>query len=179
MDIFCQIEEKLKDQVIKETKSFYVIHDGYPLAEGHLLIIPKKHTRAFFDLDKAKMKEFENLKKEVSDFLIKFYKDPVCFEHGGIIQTIPHAHFHMLPTDKSIMKNLIKVTKIISRPRKNYLYYSEKGNEYYLYPKKTLVPGFLHSTFAKELARPVFGPDRAKELKKWLLKVKNNWRKHE
>ncbi|PIY70276.1 hypothetical protein COY89_02020 [Candidatus Roizmanbacteria bacterium CG_4_10_14_0_8_um_filter_36_36] len=176
MDIFCQINEKLKNQIIHETHNFYLLHDGYPLLESHLLIIPKKHYLSFLELDETKKKEFTQLRTKVEKFMIQNYRKPVCFEHGRILQTIPHAHFHILPTDKSIIKKLLKVTKIIKRPVKQYLYYNEKGKEYYLYPKKTLKPGFLHLSFATELNRPTSGPARAKELSKWLLKVKKNWK---
>jgi len=39
MDIFCQIEQNLKNQIIDQTENFYLIDDGFPLLEGHLLLI--------------------------------------------------------------------------------------------------------------------------------------------
>ena len=49
--IFCY--EKLKDRIIEETKMFFAIKDGYPVTEGHLLVIPKRHVAEYFDLSDA------------------------------------------------------------------------------------------------------------------------------
>ena len=175
MDIFCHFKKNFPDQIIKETKSFYLIHDGFPLVKGHLMIIPKKHYSRFSDLEADKKKEFMKLKKEAASFLERNYTRPVFFEHGGIIQTIPHAHFHLLPTNKSVLKKLLKVAKIIKKVRKNYLYYGENNVDYYFYPVKKLIPGFFHREFAKALGRPLIGLERGRDLKLWLSKFKRKW----
>lgn len=176
MDIFCKFKEKFPGQIIEETKNFLLVHDGYPLIEGHLLIIPKKHFRCFLEVDTKLIKELVKLKKKTISFLTKYYYKPILFEHGITGQTILHAHLHLLPTEKSILsetKEKGKAMKIFEIP---YLYYKE-NKEYYFQPKAKIPPGFLHTTFAKKLKRPIKGLERAKNLDKWLLSVKSKWTK--
>jgi hypothetical protein len=43
---FCY--ENLKSKIIHEFESVFAIQDQYPVTDGHLLIIPKRHTPDFF-----------------------------------------------------------------------------------------------------------------------------------
>ncbi len=175
MDVFCQINSLLTDQIIHETPHFFVIHDGYPLSEGHVLIIPKKHVDCFLHIDKEYIKELTVVKKNVTDFLTNAYKKPVVFEHGGIAQTVPHAHLHFLPTEKSIHFEIKKVCIAMTEKKAPYLYYEESGKSYYYRPKQLIEGGFLHVSFAKALSRPIVGTMRAKDTEKWTLQVKQKW----
>lgn len=47
MCVFCQIDSKRK---IYENQYVYVILDGYPVSQGHLLIITKHHVSNYFEL---------------------------------------------------------------------------------------------------------------------------------
>lgn len=177
MDIFCQIKTKLSNQIIEETTRFFVLHDGYPLCEGHLLIVPKDHVDCLRNLDKSLQDEFLKIKHEVQKFLRINYCDPVFFEHGVVGQSVPHAHLQILPTSLSILDVLKKHCSITKKLLfKTYLYYSEKGKDYYFKPNGPIPAGFLHSTFfAPLLRRPIKGIERAKELNEWYLKVKKKW----
>ena len=174
MDIFCQFKEKFPDQIIEETKHFYLIHDGFPLAEGHLMIIPIKHESCFLDIKGQARNEFLSLKERVIEFLTRFYHKPKLFEHGGIIQTVPHAHLHFLPTEKSMLHEILPIANIMKSPKVPYLYYQEDDKEYYFLPKITLAPGFFHQSFAKLLNRPTMA-ERQKDGKNWILKIKTKW----
>ncbi|MDD3599507.1 MAG: HIT domain-containing protein, partial [Firmicutes bacterium] len=44
--IFCNIS---KDKVIVENDLALAFFDGYPVNEGHTLIIPKRHVETYFD----------------------------------------------------------------------------------------------------------------------------------
>jgi diadenosine tetraphosphate (Ap4A) HIT family hydrolase len=44
---FCILES---DRIISESDYTITIRDGYPVTEGHTLIIPKNHVASFFDL---------------------------------------------------------------------------------------------------------------------------------
>lgn len=174
MDIFCQFKEKFPSQIIKETDNFLLVHDGYPLAEGHLLLIPKKHTDCFLNLSREFDKEYKKLRAKVEDFLKNNYKKPIIFEHGIAGQTILHAHLHFLPTETSILPELMKQGRVLEKPAVPYLYYYE-NKEYYFAPY-SIEPGFLHHEFAKKLKRPLSGPVRAKDLNSWVLSVKKKWK---
>lgn len=175
MDIFCQIKEKLAKQIVEETANFYVLHDGFPLVEGHLLIIPKKHFRCFQEMDQSLIEEFQILKKRMISFLKTTYTQPVIFEHGIIGQTVLHMHVHLLPTKKSIRKIINKKAIFIHEGTIPYLFYEENNKKtYFLF--KNVQPGMLHSDlFAQLLKRPKNGLERAKESTAWLLKVKHKY----
>lgn len=186
-DIFCQIKDKLKKQIIFETKNFYLLHDGFPLLEGHFLIIPKTHLDCYLSLSKNLQSEFRELKIKVKTFLSKFYQEPIFFEHGIAGQTVPHAHLHVLPTRKSLFNFLKKKFPLSSQQNImavendlpfSYLYYEEKNKGYYFtVEKKEIVPGFLAFNFAKILNRPLKQEERIKEAPNWIIKVKKDWQK--
>lgn len=184
-DIFCQIKDKLKKQIIFETKNFYLLHDGFPLLEGHFLIIPKTHLDCYLSLSKNLQSEFRELKITVKTFLSKFYQEPVFFEHGIAGQTVPHAHLHALPTTKSLL-NLLKEKFPRDSQKKltivknilPYFHYEENNKGYYFkVEKQEVVPGFLANSFAKILNRPTKQEERERGAAEWSNKVKKDWQK--
>jgi diadenosine tetraphosphate (Ap4A) HIT family hydrolase len=176
MDVFCQIKNKYSDQIIEETQNFYVLHDAFPLAEGHLLIIPKAHRVCFLEIREADQKEELNaLIKKASGFLSHNYTAPRIFEHGGMAQTVPHAHLHLLPTRISILENISHDLVVMEKPAIPYLYYKENDIEHYFRSEKDIAPGYLHASFAKKLKRPLVAMERETDGKKWLVIVKNKW----
>jgi diadenosine tetraphosphate (Ap4A) HIT family hydrolase len=58
--LFCQ--KSFQEQNIFENNSFYINIDQNPVNPGHLLIIPKRHIKTFFELNKQ---EFENLQEMI------------------------------------------------------------------------------------------------------------------
>ena len=48
---FCEVTKHDKAQrIIKENDLAFVIRDGFPVSEGHTLIIPKRHVASFFEI---------------------------------------------------------------------------------------------------------------------------------
>lgn len=43
--IFCDID---KSRIVLENEIGYAIFDGFPVSEGHMLIIPKRHIETYF-----------------------------------------------------------------------------------------------------------------------------------
>ncbi len=43
---FCSLPQ---DRIIAECESTVTIRDGYPVSDGHTLVIPKRHVESFFD----------------------------------------------------------------------------------------------------------------------------------
>jgi len=56
--IFCKIYRNKKDEIIFENNYFYSQFDKFPVAPGHVEVIPKKHLVSLFDLSR---KEWEAL----------------------------------------------------------------------------------------------------------------------
>jgi len=99
--IFCNLEP---DRIISESDYTVTIRDGFPVSEGHTLIIPKRHVQSFFELqavEKAAVLQALDEAKEILDQ--KFSTDGYNIgindgEAAG--QTIMHLHVHLIPRYK-------------------------------------------------------------------------------
>ena len=87
--------------IITESNQVYSIYDKYPVNEGHALIIPKRHTRNYFELNSSEQFEIWEVIKRVKDIITKNFS-PDGFnigfnmeEAGG--QTVFHTHIHIIP----------------------------------------------------------------------------------
>ncbi|MFA9378284.1 MAG: HIT family protein [Lachnotalea sp.] len=96
--IFCNIE---KDRIVTENETAYAIYDGFPVNKGHMLIIPKKHIKDYFETseqDKTGLWKLVDECKEIVDK--KFNPDGYniginCGQAAG--QTVMHLHIHLIP----------------------------------------------------------------------------------
>ena len=52
--IFCE----MKDYIL-ENELAYAIYDKYPVGKGHMLFIPKRHVKNFFDITKEERKKVQ------------------------------------------------------------------------------------------------------------------------
>lgn len=77
--------------------------DGYPVSEGHTLVVPHRHVASIFELGGEEQTSIWNLVTEVRDRLRqRFAVPPDAFNVGpndGIDagQTVAHAHVHVIP----------------------------------------------------------------------------------
>lgn len=93
--IFCQIVKgKIPCFKIYEDKDFLAFLDIFPWVEGHTLVIPKKHYRWIWDINKIG-KYFQTVKK-IANHYQKIFKTEfiMSFIYG---YDVPHAHVHLLP----------------------------------------------------------------------------------
>ena len=100
--LFCELPS---DRIISSNELGYVIRDGYPVTEGHSLIIPKRHVKTYFDLGQAEINALNQLLQQQKEALES--DDPSitgfniglnCGEDAG--QTIFHCHMHLIPRRK-------------------------------------------------------------------------------
>lgn len=98
--LFCS--EELGSQSIEENDSVFAVMDNYQVTEGHMLIIPKRHTLDFFSMDSKERRDAEDLirylrnKLQEEDPSIRGFNVGVnCGESAG--QTVMHAHIHLIP----------------------------------------------------------------------------------
>ncbi|MBQ0045782.1 MAG: HIT domain-containing protein [Mycoplasma sp.] len=100
--IFCDIAAgKIKSYKIGENKSAIAILDNAPLANGHTLIISKKHYPDWQSTPLNVLHDMVDLSVEMADKLTKKLK-PWGFNYisnqGKIAsQAILHVHFHVIP----------------------------------------------------------------------------------
>ena len=77
------------------------VADRYPVAEGHTLVIPRKHVASVYDLTIQEQNAVWDLVRIVRERLLGELK-PDGFNIGvndGVAagQTVPHAHVHVIP----------------------------------------------------------------------------------
>jgi diadenosine tetraphosphate (Ap4A) HIT family hydrolase len=66
--IFCKIE---KERIVTENDAAFAICDGFPVSEGHMLIIPKKHFSDYFEVDQQTRDELWKLVDECKKIVDK------------------------------------------------------------------------------------------------------------
>ena len=102
MCIFCDLIKSIdKDRVIYQDSTWIAILDGYPVSEGHTLLIPKRHCETYFDLNLVESDSLAAAIKVVKAILDTRHKPngynigANCGEAAG--QTVPHCHIHIIP----------------------------------------------------------------------------------
>ncbi|MFA7139116.1 MAG: HIT family protein [Bacteroidales bacterium] len=104
--IFCNIE---KERIVAENEAAYAIYDGFPVSQGHMLILPKKHFGNYFETDQQTKDELWKLIDECKEIMDKrFNPDGYniginCGEAAG--QTVMHLHIHLIPRYRGDIKN--------------------------------------------------------------------------
>lgn len=93
--VFCKIVKgELPSTKEYEDDNVLVIKNIEPVAETHLLLMPKVHKETFLDLGAEIINVFNIAQKMVKDKnLVSGYKLVV---NGGKYQSIPHFHLHLL-----------------------------------------------------------------------------------
>ncbi len=97
--LFCEINKK---RIVAENELSYAIRDGFPVADLHTLIIPKRHVIDYFGLAQPEVNatnsliagiksELEEKDKLISGFNIGMNSG----QSAG--QTIFHCHIHLIP----------------------------------------------------------------------------------
>nr|WP_270941212.1 HIT family protein [Romboutsia lituseburensis] len=94
--IFCEM-----NNYILENEVAYAIFDKFPVNEGHMLFIPKRHVKDFFDLTRNERESIFELVDEGKKLLDEKYSPDGynvginCGEVSG--QTVMHVHVHLIP----------------------------------------------------------------------------------
>lgn len=95
---FCDVEA---DRIRLESGAGLAIRDLFPVAEGHTLVIPRRHVASIYDLPAAEERELWDLTRRTRDLLISEHR-PDGFTIGlneGLAagQSVPHSHIHVIP----------------------------------------------------------------------------------
>ena len=92
----------IKDPIVAEWELMLAFEDRFPVSNGHLLIVPKRHTPDWFSMYGEERLEADELlramkyKLEKSDSSITGFNVGInCGQSAG--QTIFHAHIHLIP----------------------------------------------------------------------------------
>ena len=95
---FCTLPET---RVIDSSQQGLVIRDGFPISPGHTLIIPRRHTGSFFNLDADERTDLLGL-LDSARAVLKHEFSPDGYNIGindgaAAGQTVPHLHIHLIP----------------------------------------------------------------------------------
>lgn len=94
------IEGEIPSYKIAENERFFAFLDIFPLAEGHVLVIPKKEVDKFFDVDNELLSEWLIFAKPIAKAIEKEFPCNRC----GISVVgleVPHAHMHLIPVNSA------------------------------------------------------------------------------
>jgi histidine triad (HIT) family protein len=81
---------------VAETENCLAFLDVFPLAHGHVLVIPKKEVDYIFDIDETAFAELHLFSRNVA----KAMKSVVDCRRIGLAVIgleVPHAHIHLVP----------------------------------------------------------------------------------
>ena len=104
---FCKLP---LERVIDQNQQALAFQDGFPVSEGHLLVIPRRHVESWFDLEPIELQACHELilkGKRVIEM-----KDPEVtgFNLGvndgrSAGQTVFHGHMHLIPRREGDVEN--------------------------------------------------------------------------
>jgi len=97
--VFC--EKVDNNDVLYQNQLAACFRDGFPISNGHTLIIPKDHIQDYFELSKETKEAMNELVELARKDLIEEV-NPDAFNFGlnsgpAAGQTVGHAHLHLIP----------------------------------------------------------------------------------
>lgn len=129
--VFCEVQKgrpNQKNLVLYRGKHSYVVMNKYPYTNGHLMVIPNRHTCDFSALTQEEHLEMGVL-KSISVAILKSVFHPEGFNIGmnlgeaagaGIAE---HLHYHIVPRwvgDHNFMPVLGEVRIMLEHLKKTY-----------------------------------------------------------
>ena len=108
MEDKCVICELINDKsrVIYDDEYAVAISDGFPVSQGHTLIVPKRHIESIFDATDVELKSIYSLIIAVRNFLeMRLEHKPDGYNIGinegrAAGRTVDHTHIHIIPRYK-------------------------------------------------------------------------------
>lgn len=106
--LFCSIINKeIPAKTVYEDDNVIAFLDIFPVADGHVLVVPKKHYVELKDMPKNEIADLMLVINKLYPIVESVTKcDGIhLLENYGCSQEIKHVHFHIIPTfkDKAVM----------------------------------------------------------------------------
>jgi histidine triad (HIT) family protein len=102
--IFCKIiSGEIKSKFLNETEKSVAFLDAFPLAPGHVLVVPKNHHEKIQDMGSDENIDLFLLVREMTSKVDTVTGSTLVAIHNGkdAGQEIPHVHVHLVPRSKS------------------------------------------------------------------------------
>ena len=90
------IDGEISAYKVAESEAFLAFLDIFPLAKGHVLVVPKKETDYLFDITSDEYLELWKFAQKVAKAMDKVI---FCKRIGVAVigLEVPHAHIHLVP----------------------------------------------------------------------------------
>ena len=87
---------------VARTGSVVAFNDGYPVSDGHVLIVPVRHVSDCLSLTRDEIRDSETLIRSLTTSIRQNDHDVSGFNIGTNVgeaagQTVMHAHIHVIP----------------------------------------------------------------------------------
>lgn len=121
----CPFCEPDADRVAFHTPEILALRDAFPVTEGHLLIVPRRHVASWDDLSIPERKAlYAGVERGRS--LLRGQFDPDAFNVGyndgaAAGQTVPHFHIHIIPRRKGDLSDPRGGVRHVIPSKGNYL----------------------------------------------------------
>ncbi len=120
--IFCKIiTGNIPTKILKETSHSISFLDAFPLAKGHVLVIPKKHHQKIQDMSNDENTDLFSLVHLMISKVDSITGATLVAVHNGknAGQEVPHVHVHLVPrsvsdsagTIHSMFNNTLKISE--------------------------------------------------------------------
>ncbi|MBL7001382.1 MAG: HIT family protein [Nitrosopumilus sp.] len=101
--VFCKIiSGEIPAKILKETSNSVSFLDAFPLAKGHVLVIPKNHHQKIQDMSSEENTDLFSLVHLMISKVDALTGATLVAVHNGFDagQEVPHVHVHLVPRSK-------------------------------------------------------------------------------
>ena len=102
--IFCKIAlGDVPTKILHETSNSISFLDAFPLAKGHVLVIPKKHHQKIQNMTKEENSDLFSHVHEMISKVDSISGSTLVAIHNGkdAGQEVPHVHVHLVPRTRN------------------------------------------------------------------------------
>jgi len=102
---FCS--DEIRRRVLMEQGTVFAVEDLYPVTQGHLLVIPYRHTLDYFSMTDEERFDAQRMLIALREQIMRYDSTVQGFNIGincGPVagQSILHAHIHLIPRREGI-----------------------------------------------------------------------------
>jgi histidine triad (HIT) family protein len=110
--VFCKIiSGNMSAKILNETANSISFLDAFPLAKGHVLVIPKKHHQKIQDMSEKENTDLFSLVSLMVSKVDSITGATLIAIHNGkdAGQEVPHVHVHLVPRSNNDSSGAIHI----------------------------------------------------------------------